>query len=162
MSSVSINAATLRDVTWIAAHMRDQDRREIFCQLPEEASTLEVATFSLAQSRQMAWTASIDGEPTVAIGIGRAGPTLGNAWAFGSKRFVRCVPLLTEFVGSVMIPGALHDGYHRVEARAHADHRQACEWLTRLGARWCCDLLDYGRNREPFRLFAWTRSDWEN
>lgn len=60
-----------------------------------------------------------------------------------------------------MIPDHLTRA-NRVEARSISTHTKAHQWLTSLGARCECELDCYGKNGESFRLFAWTRKDFEH
>lgn len=157
---VLIAPATLRDVTYIAANMRDEDRRELLCQMPDGTTLTEAAVaMHAAMMPGFAWTAALDGVPACAFGYQAFSTPVWVAWAWGTKRMVRTIPAVTPFMlaqGERLI-GL---GCRRVEARTLKGHGTAQRWLARLGCTWRCDLEDFGRGGETFELWAWTLSNW--
>jgi hypothetical protein len=158
---VTIKPATLRDVSFIAANLRQQDRREIMATVA--VHNVWAAVIGLAASdTSQAWCAWLDGQP-----VGIAGfsvpiplqPHIGQAWAFGSERFRRVVPALTRFVVAEW-PALLADiGVSRLEMRSLADHDIAHRWLSGMGVRREAIMPGYGVNGETFELWAITKNE---
>lgn len=149
-----IVGATLRDLSYVAANLRDEDREEIDCQFAEWSP----AGLAAASMRGPAYVVTVHGNPEAAFG---ASPTLNPglwiAWSWGTTRMWRAVPRITEFVSSVLIPDLVAAGCWRCEARAMTRHTAAHRWLKRMGAREQGPLECYGLNGEDFTLFEWTR-----
>lgn len=163
MSTVEIRPAVFRDVCFVTAHLREEDRREIYCQLPEGASSVEVAALSCANSDH-AWCAWYRGSPVAAFGFSpaTAAGTVQSAWAFGTRRMKRTVPAITHHVIANVVPTLLCEGVRRIEARSIADHDLAHRWLAGLGARREAELPQWGRDGEAFVLWSWTEKEWKS
>lgn len=161
MRPIEIRPATLRDLSYVTAHLRAADAREIYCQLPEGAASLDVAALSLAGTEH-AWCVWWRGTPIAGFGATPSSlcGTVWSAWAFGTRRFTRAAPAIGRFVGASLAPVLIAKGARRVEARSIADHDAAHRWLERLGARRETELREWGRGGETFVLWAWTASDW--
>ena len=86
--------ATIRDVTWIAANLREQDRAEIAEVYPGSLTALAIG---LVLGSTAAWVARLGSDPVGALGIVDIHPGIGSGWAFGTNRFRRVVPELTRF-----------------------------------------------------------------
>lgn len=153
-----IVGATLRDLTYIAANMRPEDRREVECQLAQ----WNVDLIALAAMQGPAYVVELDGNPEAAFGAAEQRVGLWQAWSWGSKRMHRAVPAITRFFYAVLGPHVAAQGAWRVEARPIAGNDLACRWLARLGATKRCDLPGYGKNGEDFELWDWTRETWAN
>jgi len=153
-----IVGATLRDLTYLAANMRPQDRHEIECQL--ERWNVDLIALSALQGP--AYVVELDGNPEAAFGATRQRVGLWQAWSWGSKRMHRCVPAITRFFYAVLGPHVAAQGAWRVEARPIAGNDLACRWLARLGAQERCLLPGYGKDGEDFLLYDWTRESWAN
>lgn len=149
---------TLRDLSYIAANLRPDDRAEIDCQ----ADIWTPAQLALAALQGHAYVVTLDGNPEAAFGATEQRMGLWIAWSWGGKRMHRCVPSITRFFYEVLGPDVSAQGAHRVEARAMAGNDLAIRWLTRLGAQQRCELPGYGKNGEPFLLFDWTRESWND
>lgn len=162
MSTVEIRRAVFRDVCFVAAHMRDQDRREVFCQLAQGATTVDAAAISYGNSEH-AYCAWYRGSPIAAFGFAPAsyGGTVWTAWAFGTHAMKRAVPAITRFVLGEVAPQLVGDGIRRVEARSIAGHDLAHRWFARLGARRDGELRCWGRGGETFSLWSWTDKEWK-
>ncbi|TPM53264.1 hypothetical protein FJ959_22305 [Mesorhizobium sp. B2-2-4] len=156
--SVRIIGGNLRDLSYIAANLRPEDRAEVDCQLDGWTP----ATLAIQALHGFAYVAELDGNPEAAFGAGEVRSGLWIAWSWGTKRMRRCVPRITQFFYDVLGPDVASRGAHRVEARALADNDLAIRWLNRLGAHERCLLPAYGKNGEDFILFDWTRDTWAN
>jgi hypothetical protein len=156
--TVRIIGGNLRDLSYIAANLRPEDRAEIDCQF----DSWTPAELALSAMHGLAYVVEIDGNPEAAFGAGEVRSGLWIAWSWGTKRMRRCVPRITQFFYEVLGPEVASRGSWRVEARALASNELALRWLNRLGATERCDLPGYGKNGEDFILFDWTRETWAN
>lgn len=156
--TLRIIPATLRDLSYIAANLRPQDRAEIDCQLDHWSPAL----LALAALQGFAYVAELDGNPEAGFGAAEQRGGLWIAWSWGTRRMKRCVPGITGFFHAVLGPEVAARGAWRVEARALAANHLALRWLGRLGATQRCRLPGYGRNGEDFFLYDWTREGWNH
>lgn len=156
--TVRIVGACLRDLSFVAANMRPEDRAEIDCQHSEWTP----AGLAALHLRDHSYVGLIDGNPEAAFGAGRVFDHLWIAWSWMSRKGWRAVPRITAFVREVMVPAIYEAGGMRVEARALATNTSARRWLKKLGATERCELPCYGRGGETFILFDWVRSDHEH
>ena len=158
---ISMQPATLRDASYVAAHMREQDRAEIFCQLSPEARSEHLAYMALNAGGEQ-WCAWLDGEPIACWGysyLTHAGSVL---WAWGTNQFHKAVPAITKAAINELVPMFERSGIQYLEARSLATHHQAHRWLKLLGGVPQCTLPTYGRNGEDFVLFTWSRARWDD
>jgi hypothetical protein len=153
---VSILPATLRDLSYIAAHMRAPDRAEVECQI-DEWDAAAIAAISL---RDFAFCVELRGNPEAAFGCGQVRQGYWLAWSWGTGRYVRCVPTMARFITGWLIPAVYEAGAHRVEARALASHTEAHRFLERLGGHRRCALPGFGKNGEAFVLYEWLRANY--
>jgi hypothetical protein len=152
--TVRIIPATLRDLSYIAANLRSEDRAEIDCQFDEWSPAL----LALSALQGFAYVAELDGNPEAGFGAAEQRGGLWIAWSWGTRRMKRCVPGITNFFHAVLGPQVAARGAWRVEVRALAANELALRWLGRLGAVQRCLLPGYGRNGEDFLLYDWTRT----
>jgi hypothetical protein len=152
----SVVDATLRDLSYIAAHMRAADRAEVEAQI-DEWSAVTVAALSL---RDFAYVVELNGNPEAAFGCGQVRKGYWIAWSWMTDRGLRCVPTMIRFITEQLQPAVYEAGALRVEARALASHRQARRFLERIGGTFRCMLPAYGKNGEAFVLYDWTRETY--
>lgn len=152
---ITIHPATLRDMTFIAANMREQDRREIRAVI--QATDTEIGAMLFAGSPSLAWCAWIDDTPVAAFGISPGFHGTGSAWAYGTKRMLRAVPAMTRWVNNHIVPLLDAEGYRRVEVRTAIDHDVSHRWLANLGFVRECVVKDYGADGLDFVQYAITR-----
>lgn len=153
-----IKGGTLRDLSYIAANLRPEDKAEIDCQIPGWSP----ASLALSAMQGFAYTVELDGNPEAAFGASEERQGLWHVWSWGTRRMWRCVPRITRFTFEVIGPDVRNAGAWRVEARPLAANELAVRWLRRLGAEQRCELPGYGTNGEDFLLFDWTRERWES
>ena len=148
--------ATLRDLSYVAAHMRAVDRAEVECQVDEWNATT-IAAMSL---RDFAYVCELNGNPEAAFGCGQVRRGYWIAWSWGTDRITKCLPVMLDYITKQLQPAVFDAGAQRVEARALASHKQARRFLERIGGTYRCDLPAYGKNGETFILYDWTRETY--
>jgi hypothetical protein len=155
LSMIELIPSTPRDITIVAAQMREWDRREFEASAAYPSAT-HAALLCHYGSQPWAAIALLDGDPVAAFGAFGSPlmPQLRTAWAFGTERFRRAVPAITREVESWK-PQLVREGVHRIEARALAGHDLAGRWLKGLGASRETILKRYGTGGEDFELWAW-------
>jgi RimJ/RimL family protein N-acetyltransferase len=153
----SVVDATLRDLSYVAAHMRPSDRAEIECQIDE----WNAATIAAMSLRDFAYVVELNGNPEAAFGCGQVRRGYWIAWSWGTGRVAKCLPTMLRFITEQMQPAVFDAGAFRVEARALASHRQARRFLERIGGTYRCELPAYGNGGEDFVLYDWTRETWQ-
>ena len=151
---VSIAPATLRDMTYIAATMREADRREISAVFP--GTPTEIGAALLAASLDLAWIASLDGNPACAFGIARLLPGLGSGWAYGTRRLPLVMKSVTRHCQRSVRPALLRAGFRRIEVRTAIDHDLSHRWLEHLGFAREGIAVDYGADGLDFVTYAAT------
>jgi len=151
---VRIVPGTIRDLSYVAARLRPDDRSEVDCLIPGWTP----AGLALAALHGSAYIVELDRNPEAAFGACEHRHGLWNIWAWGSRRMGRCVPAIRNFCLNVLMPDLLNAGALRGEARAMHSHASAHLLLKRLGATPVCLLRNYGMNGEDFVLFEWVRS----
>lgn len=161
---MTIKPATLRDVCFIAANMRDQDRQEVMATALVQSMT-QAGAMSFYSSQDWCWTAWLDDQPVGAFGISYGNPFqphIRQAWAFGTKRFKRSVPEITRFIRANWFDALIAEGVTRVECRSMLGHDIAHRWLTALGAHPECEMRNYGTGGQTFIQWVWIKEDFEH
>lgn len=154
--AISIKPATMRDVSYIAANLRDGDREEISCQVPEGLGSAVIAAYSLSGGQ--AWVAFYRGQPAMAFGVTYMTEYALSGWAYGTKNAERVIPAVTRFVWSTLARGWAMAGIRRIEARTLETHTSAHRWLEAAGAvKESPEPYEWGRDGERFYTYAWTR-----
>lgn len=149
----------MADMTYIGANLREEDRREIFCQLPEGTTGSAMAAgVTTVVPASFTWVALVDGQPAAAFGFQPWTVPVWIAWAWGTRHLKKAMPAITRWCWQ-QEDRLLEIGVRRLEARSIAGHTQAHRWLEQLGCKRVCDLPDHGRNGELFHLYAWTIGD---
>lgn len=148
----------MRDASFIAANMREQDHREIACLWQDwDTRALGICAMETAVPG-MVWSIRYEGQPAAAYGFSRASafdPEHWQVWAFGTDRFKRCVPLITRHITGLR--PLIARECRRLQVITHVDHDLAHGWIEALGARKEGLLRSYGRGGEDFFLYAWVR-----
>lgn len=153
---------TIRDMTYIAANMRERDVAECMCQVPEGTDQSAIGIIAHAASPEHKYVVLIEGEPEVAFGCS-PNTYAGNVqslWMFGTDRSRLAIPAITNFFHDVIIPSLVETGKTRVEVRALSTNETTIRWLTKVGLRMGTVLNEYGRNGENFVLLYTTRELW--
>lgn len=157
MRSVTIRPADIRSASYIAANIRDQDKREIRAVYKYQTSC-DLATYCLAASPNCAWVFEHLDEPIAIYGMTQPMPHIAVGWAFGTDRMRRAIPAMTRHILERGIPSMSARGVHRIEVRSIMDHDISHRWLAKgLGGAFEGVCRAYGRNREDFALYARVR-----
>jgi hypothetical protein len=156
---VEITRATLRDASFVAVNMRQQDRREIGC-LSDLSNPAAFAAAIVSASQGWAYCAHLKGQPVAAFGCVPILPRVGSAWAYGTPAMVRAVPAISRFMRHEFGPALIESGITRVEVRTIEDHDISHKWLAALGARCETEPYECGANGERFVTYAWSANNW--
>lgn len=161
--NVTIRPATLRDMTFITANIRPQDRQEIEATAAVNNMT-EAAFVSFHGSDGWCWCAWLNDQPVGAFGVSGWGnyyqPHLRHGWAYGTRQFKRAVPAISRFMMGTMVPLLLGEGITRIEVRSLEGHDLAHKWLAGLKCRHEAVMPNYGVHGETFHLWAWVKEDF--
>lgn len=148
----------MRDASYIAANMRAEDFSEISC-LWKAWDTRVLGTCAVKTAVPgMAWSVWYEGEPAAAYGFSQAAafdPDHWQAWAFGTERFRRCVPLINRHLKSIR--SLIERDCRRLQVITHSEHDLSHRWIETLGGRQEGVLRSYGRGGEDFCVYAWVR-----
>lgn len=158
MGRVVIKKATLRDLSYIAANMCQEDKDEIYSQLADESPEY-VALVADQTSPEWKYCAWLDGNPVLAFGLAPVHPTMCIAWAWGTKRKVRAFPEATRFMLETVKKQAIAGGIKRIQADSAEAHTNAHRWLKRLGAKVESEMPFFGKNGETFLKFVWIKEE---
>lgn len=153
-----IGPANIRDVSFIAGNLRDNDKTEVLCQLPEGITAQQIGYICTRPGTS--FIAYLDSKPVMVFGfdpVTLAGNVL-NAWAFGTKDSHKVIHQLTLWLKDNLLRDWINQGVTRIEARSFVEHVDAHKWLKSTGAVEEGTLIDFGRNGEQFIQFAWHRS----
>lgn len=159
MSRVRIEPACLAHASFIAANMRDADRAEIMCQVPDGTKTYEVAGMLLNSGD--AFVAYYDDEPVLFFGAHPLNVCTLDAWAMGTDKTRRCIVEVSRYMFATYRPLAIEQGYRTMECRSHVEHAEAHRWLASTGAVVNGQPFVYGKNGEEFVLFRWDHASLE-
>lgn len=155
MAEVTIELATVRDVSFILANLRSGDHDEIVCQLPEGAKPVDFTAQCVCFGQS--WVAKWGGVPAMTFGVSSmtaAGNVL-SGWAFGTRRAPGCIREVVRFCRDVLMPMWISDGVTRIEARSLGAHSVAHRWMQAIGAVHEGSVPDWGRSGETFELYVW-------
>ena len=146
----------MRDITYIGANLREQDRLELKASCALDSYSL-MAALAFSASPGWAWT-YWENQPVAAFGVSPgyyATPHIWTGWAFGTDRFRRAVPEMTRFMLGKQ-EQIRQAGCRRLEVRSLAGHDIADKWLSSMGAKQEGVLRKWGAGGEDFNLWAWT------
>lgn len=150
-----LHPVTLDAARYVALRMRALDREEIFATRFDDDP--EALAREVACRGPFAWAAGAGGAPIACIGVVEAWPGMWEAWMFATDDFDTIGFPLTRFVRRGIVPALEAAGAHRVQAHSMEGHSVAHRWLESLGARHESTVPAYGRARQDFRVYAWTR-----
>lgn len=157
---IEIVKPTIRDLTFIAANMREPDRHELACQIVSDAAVTEVAT-QIAMVSPISHVVRRNDQPIAAFGAAPLTHVVWALWAFGTKHLWRAIPAISQHLWSLG-DEMIAMGIRRLEVRAWKGHDLAPLWLKAVGCTYVADLSDHGRSGETFELWVWTATDYLN
>lgn len=150
--SCSFEPLTFPTALYVAMHMRESDRREIWaCRWSD--SPLELARDSMAVGA-FSWCGFYKGAPTVILGAYPLRPGVWEMWLYATDDFRKMRFSLVRWLQRVMIPAMVEMGCHRAEARAIEDHHDAHALMEHFGARREGVHEGFGKNGETFVTYA--------
>ena len=138
--------------------MRAEDFAEVGC-LWKTWSTQALGRVAMETAVDgMVWSVWYEGQPAAAYGFSYAAPfdpDHWQAWAFGTKHFKRCVPMMTRHLQAIRPTVEKH--CRRCQVVTYVNHDISHGWLEALGAEREGMLRSYGRNGENFYVYSWVR-----
>lgn len=142
------------DVLYIAQNLRECDKREIFSTRWSESP--EDFTADILSFGEFAWVCGLE-RPIAAIGAAPLRPGCWTMWMFATDEFNKIGISLTKFAKRVIFPALKEAGAHRLETLSIEGHYTAHRWLEYLGAHREAEHKSFGKNRETFYSYSWTR-----
>lgn len=155
---ISIKRANLRDASWITAHMRHEDRAEVYCQMPDSTHPAVLAQWVLTTGA--AFIAYHGSDPIMLFGTSPVTVSCLSVWAMGTERMERAVPAVSRFLIREHIPHRINEGFNSMEARSLATHTAAHRWIESLGGEQHGPAYLFGKDGEHFITYRWTVSSY--
>lgn len=160
-SKISINTLNMRDATYVLSNLRTKDWQELSAMLPIGTTRIEAVNIMLPAMNGPSFSVSYKDQPIAVFGVSHTDiATLYVAYAFGTNRFNRAAPGITEFGITYLAPWLIKNGALRLEVRSHVEHTGSNTWLTKLGFNLDCKLKRFGTSGETFNLYSATIDDY--
>lgn len=148
-----IREASLWDLMYVSANMRDIDRAEILpMRWDDDLERLAVEAYQWPGLRYAC--IGPGGLPVAVAGMAYHRPGVGGAWAWGTAAFREHRMEITRAARRGLAALFASGTVHRIEAASWAGHREAHQWLRILGFRRESVLPRYGRGGEDYELFV--------
>ncbi len=158
-SSVEIVSGAYALVVYISRRMRTRDAEEIMPHLwsptPEDLAAHSVHGGA-------SWVALKDGQPVAAWGVQERLPQVWTVWMYATDDWPAVALSATRHIKSVVREHMISRGAVRADCWSMDGHDEAHRWLEVLGARREASLEDYGRNRQTYHCYSWTKTRLEN
>ncbi len=151
-----------RDVTYVAANMRDSDWEELSCLLPPEWTRRDAGLYCLQSSSDLyVFVAKVHGQSIAAFGFSPITPNckVRSAWMFGTNLLPRYINLIGAFMVTQVIPELIEQGLSRIEARAMVNDDVIHGFFENMGADRAGPMRDFGGPEKDFYLYSWNVSD---
>ena len=155
---IDIRPANLRDASWLMANLRQLDREETFCQLPDGISTDKLAEWFITTGD--AFIAYHRDEPALLFGTTRVHVCAMSIWALGTAKAERTIPAVSRFLIEHAIPWRIEQGFTCMEARSLSTHLDAHRWMEGMGGKREGEPYLYGKGGEHFVTYRWTVSSY--
>lgn len=155
MKLVEIKPACLAHASFVTANLRQADKDEIFCQMPDGFKTYEIAG---ALIKADCYVAYYRGRPTCFFGNHPINVCTLDLWAMGTKDMWKVTPEVTRFAFRNFVTQAIKQGFIGAECRSLVGHTEAHAWLLATGAKKFGEPFAYGKNGELFQMFRWDAS----
>lgn len=141
-------------VRYVAANMRDWDRREIFATRFENDDAGLLG--EIVAAGPVSWVAG-DENPIAAFGCAPMWPGVWSMWFFATDELQQIGLSVTRLVVRSIVPMLFEAGAHRLECRSMEGHVDAQRWLEVIGAKREATLAGYGRGGEDFHVYRWEK-----
>lgn len=125
MAVFEVGPSNVRDVSYIAGNLRDTDKIEVLCQLPQNITQQQIGYICTRPGSS--FIAYLDGKPVMVFGFDPmtlAGNVL-NAWAFGTGQSNKVIHQLTIWLKDNLLRDWIEQGVTRIEARSFIEHVDA-------------------------------------
>ena len=152
-----ITIATIRDVTFVASHMRKYDLDELRPLVPAEWKDSDIGAYCIGSNPAWSYVAHFDGSPVAAFGVSPMTPNgrAQNAWMFGINGFERWLPFIGSFLVLRVVPALISTGMTRLEARALLRDDPIHHFFVTMGAELSSVLEDFGGKNNDYVLYSW-------
>ena len=159
--SFMIHPLNVRDLTYVAANMRDVDWYELKSQLPLGAERINAAQYVLPTLNGPAWSVYYKEQPIAVFGLTQTTvETLWVLWAFGTNKFKRAAKVISAFGLQHISHELISRGALRLEIRANIHHDEANRWLQSIGFTRECELECFGTNGDTFVQYSITAKNY--
>lgn len=152
--TVTIKPAVFRDASYITANLRAVDKVEAFCQLPDAATTIELAWWLIHSGD--AFIAYRKNEPVFLFGTSPQTASCYNVWGLGTDDTRKVIPEVTRYLMTTHIEKRIAEGARTMEARSLVSHTEAHGWMRMVGAEQHGEPFEYGKHGEQFVLYRFT------
>jgi hypothetical protein len=152
--TVTIKPAVFRDASFITANLRAIDKVEAFCQLPDHATTIEMAWWLIHSGD--AFIAYKGEQPVFLFGTSPMTVSCYSVWGLGTEETTRVIPAVTRYLMTTHIEKRIAEGARTMEARSLATHTEAHGWMRGVGATQLGEPFEWGKGGELFVLFRFT------
>lgn len=152
--TVTIKPAVIRDASFITANLRAIDKTEAFCQLPDGATTIEMAWWLIHSGD--AFIAYKNDAPVFLFGTSPISVCCYSVWGLGTEETTRVIPAVTRYLMTTHIEKRIAEGARTMEARSLASHTEAHGWMKMVGATQLGEPFEYGKHGEHFVLYRFT------
>lgn len=153
MQRTTVKTACMAHASFITANMRNSDKAEIHCQLPDGFRSWDIAKMMIAC--EDSFVAYWDDEPVLFFGAQPLNVAALQIWAMGTKRTPRVLVEATRFILLDLMPRAIDGGFRMAECRTFIEHKSAHRWLESTGAVVNGPAFVYGKNDEKFLTYRW-------
>lgn len=160
--SVTIEEINLRDLSYIIANLRKEDKEELYGLFPvslqNDLNTIAMLTADGCMNG-IGYIAKLGDQPAGAFGVSIQFHQ-GIAWAFGTNNFKKVVPAITRYCLSKVSHQIVDYGIMRIEARPLTKHMFARNWLLKFGFKEDCELKFYGSAGQSYHLYSTNIGDY--
>lgn len=159
--SFMIHPLNVRDLTYVTANIRDVDWYELKSQLPLGAKKENAIQYIMPTLNGPGWSVYYKDQPIAVFGISQTSvPTLWVMWAYGTNKFRRAAKVISAFGLQHISHELIARGALRLEIRANKEHKEANDWLTKIGFNRDCDLECFGTNGDTFVQYSITAKNY--
>lgn len=153
---INIVSADRDMLRYLLHHLRDLDRYEMqACE-----ADLRHMQHEIMRRKVFAFCATdLHHLPIAAWGMLRWRQGVGAGFAFGTDRWGEALLPMVKQIRLFVLPFLLHNGFHRVEARALTHRQDVARFMSLIGA--CAEgvMRGYGVNGEDFTSYRWLANE---